>query len=93
MPPRCGFPVPVYEYFCKHCGSSVDRLLPHDQVAVPGPCPDCGQSALRRRFSRVAVRLEGWGFPTTDAMVPERPGRGDFRTVRDRADRIREGHP
>jgi putative FmdB family regulatory protein len=83
--------VPVYEYTCKHCGRSLDRLLPHDRAADPGPCPDCGRDDLRRRFSRVAVRLEGWGFRSTDAMVPERPGRGDFRAVRERAERLGDG--
>lgn len=80
--------MPVYEYSCKHCGRSLDRLLPHDRADDPGPCPGCGQNALRRHFSRVAVTYNGWGFAATDGLVPERPGRGDFRTVRDRAERI-----
>lgn len=83
--------MPVYEYSCTHCRASLDRILPHARAQEPGPCPECGQDQLRRRFSRVAVRLEGWGFAATDAMVPERPGRGDFRSVRDRAERISEG--
>ena len=83
--------MPVYEYLCKHCGGTIDRLLSHDRAGQPGPCPDCGQAALARRFSRVAVKLEGWGFTATDSLVPDRPGRGDFRTVRDRAERISEG--
>ena len=83
--------MPVYEYLCKHCGSSVDRILPHNMAERPGACPDCGREQLKRRFSRVAVRLEGWGFAATDALVPDRPGRGDFRAVRDRAERVSEG--
>lgn len=81
----------MYEYICKHCGSSVDRLLPHEHADTPGPCPNCQGDELRRRFSRVAVRLEGWGFAATDGMVPDRPGRADFRTVRERAERLSEG--
>ena len=83
--------MPVYEYICKHCGSSVDRILSHDLAERPGACPHCDHDALKRRFSRVAVRLEGWGFSATDGLVPERPGRGDFRAVRERAERISEG--
>lgn len=83
--------MPVYEYLCKHCGETTDRILAHDQASRPGPCPDCGEAALARRFSRVAVKLQGWGFAATDGLVPDRPGRGDFRTVRDRAERISEG--
>lgn len=83
--------MPVYEYLCKHCGSSVDRILPHEMAERPGVCPYCDHDQLRRRFSRVAVRLEGWGFAATDGLVPDRPGRGDFRAVRERAERISEG--
>lgn len=83
--------MPVYEYVCEACGANSDRLLPHERADTPGDCGACGEPSLRRRFSRVAVRLEGWGFSRTDGMVPERPGRGDFREVRDRAERIAEG--
>lgn len=83
--------MPVYEYLCAQCGTSTDRILPHARADDPGECPACGAEALRRRFSRVGVRLEGWGFNATDGLVPDRPGRGDFRTVRERAERISEG--
>jgi putative FmdB family regulatory protein len=83
--------LPVYEYRCATCAGTVDRLLPHTRADDPGPCPDCGDGPLERRFSRVAVKLEGWGFSRTDGMVPDRPGRGDFKQVRERAERISEG--
>ena len=83
--------MPVYEYRCKHCGNHVDRILPHTQADDPGPCPTCDRPALARQFSRVAVKYNGWGFNATDSLVADRPGRGDFRTVRERAERISEG--
>jgi putative FmdB family regulatory protein len=83
--------MPVYEYACAGCGAATDRLLPHDRADEPGPCPSCA-GELRRRYSRVAVRLDGWGFSSTDALVPERPGgRGDFRALRERAERLSDG--
>lgn len=82
--------MPVYEYVCEACDRGIDRILPHDRADRPGPCPSC-EGALRRRFSRVAVRYEGWGFSKTDGMVPERPGRGSFREVRERAERLSDG--
>jgi len=85
--PRGGLIVPVYEYVCGDCEARVDRILPHARVGDPGPCPTCG-GVLARRFSRVAVRLQGWGFRATDALVPDRPGRNDFRTVRERAEKL-----
>ncbi len=80
--------MPVYEYRCADCGAGCDRILPHAQADAPGPCPSCG-GELGRRFSRVAVRYEGWGFRATDDLVPDRPGgRNDFRTVRERAEKL-----
>lgn len=82
--------MPVYEYACTGCDARVDRLLAHTDADRPGPCGDCG-GQLRRRVSRVAVRLQGWGFSATDGLVPDRPGRGSFAETRERAERIAEG--
>ena len=82
--------MPVYEYICKHCGNESERLVPHVRADQPDPCASCGRDDLRRRFSRVAVRYDGWGFSSTDGMVPDRPGRGSFSEVRERAERISE---
>lgn len=80
--------MPVYEYRCEGCGEATDRILPYDDADEPGPCPSCG-GELRRRFSRVAVRYEGWGFNATDRLVADRPGgRNDFREVRERAEKL-----
>ena len=81
--------MPLYEYVCPD-GHEVERLLPMGRADDPGPCPEC-DGELRRRFSRVAVKLQGWGFSATDGMVPDRPGRGDFRSVAERAERIADG--
>ena len=79
--------MPVYEYVCGDCGTHTDRVLPHARADAPGECT-CG-GPLRRRFSRVAVRYEGWGFKHTDGLVPDRAGgRNDFRKVRERAEKL-----
>jgi putative FmdB family regulatory protein len=82
--------VPVYEYVCASCADRVERLLPHQEADTPGPCPAC-DGVLERRFSRVAVKLQGWGFSATDGMVADRPGRGSFKEVQERAERISDG--
>ena len=82
--------MPVYEYACDGCEVGLERLLPMARADEPGPCPECG-GALRRRFSRVAVKYTSWGFSRTDGLVAERPGRGDYRQVAERAERIAEG--
>jgi putative FmdB family regulatory protein len=82
--------MPVYEYRCTACGQAAELLLPMTRADAPGPCAGCS-GELQRRVSRVAVKLEGWGFSRTDGMVPDRPGRGSFREVRERAERISDG--
>lgn len=81
--------MPVYEYVCAGCDRDLDRILPMGRADQPGPCPDCGGD-LRRRFSRIAVKYTSWGFSRTDGLVPDRPGRGDYREVAERAERISE---
>ncbi len=43
---------------------------------------------LRRRFSRVAVRYQSWGFGSTDKLLPSDRRRQDFKALRERAERI-----
>ncbi len=83
--------MPVYEYACLSCDERAERLLPYEKSQTPDPCDECG-GELRRKYSRVGVKLQGWGFSATDGMVADRPGRGDFKAVSERAERISEGH-
>ena len=78
--------MPVYEYRCRDCGANEEHLQPLGSDA-PGPCQACG-GELRRRFSRVAVRYQGWGFDSTDRLLPGDRPRKDFRELRERAERI-----
>lgn len=82
--------MPVYEYVCTACGEERERLLPMARADDPGTCQAC-DGELRRRFSRVAVKYTSWGFRSTDGLVADRPGRGDYREVAERAERISEG--
>ncbi len=55
----------------------------------PGPCPRCG-GELKRVYGRVGVRFSGWGFRSTDDLVPADRPRKDFKRLRDKADEIAE---
>jgi predicted nucleic acid-binding Zn ribbon protein len=59
-------------------------------AGAPGPCPDCG-GELRRRYGRVAVTFTGWGFASTDALLPGDRRKKDFRTLKSKADEIADG--
>ena len=53
----------------------------------PGPCPSCG-GELRRLYGRVGVRFQGWGFAATDALLPGRGPRKDFKRLQEKAEEI-----
>jgi hypothetical protein len=53
----------------------------------PGPCPHCG-GALRRVYGRVGVRFAGWGFSSTDGLLPDDRPRKDFRALKDKAEEL-----
>jgi putative FmdB family regulatory protein len=78
--------VPVYEYRCRSCGHAVEELQARG-AGPPGPCPRCG-GELRRVYGRVGVRFSGWGFRSTDSLVPEDRPRKDFRALSQKAEEI-----
>jgi putative FmdB family regulatory protein len=84
----CGS-VPIYEYRCTACGHALEELQPMG-AGPPGPCPACG-GELRRTYSRVGVVFSGWGFSSNDRLLPADRPRKDFRILKERAERIREG--
>ena len=81
--------MPVYEYACRTCGATEEHLQPLG-IDAPGPCEACG-GELRRRWSRVAVKYQSWGFTSTDKLVGDDRRDQDFRALRDRAERISDG--
>jgi putative FmdB family regulatory protein len=83
--------MPVYEYRCQACGRTFDELRPMG-AAPPEACPACGAPGVRRVYGRVGVRFGGWGFASTDALLPESRRRGkDFKALQRKADEIAGG--
>ena len=80
--------MPVYEYACRACGHRLEEIQPMG-AGAPGPCPECG-GELRRVYGRVSVRFSGWGFSSTDKLIPEDRPRKDFRKLREKAEELRE---
>lgn len=81
--------MPIYEYRCQACGHDDERLQPLGAGPPDSGCAACG-GTLKRRFSRVAVKYEGWGFSSTDSLVDRTQGK-DFKELRERAERISDG--
>jgi putative FmdB family regulatory protein len=81
--------MPIYEYRCEDCEQVQEHLQKVGAEAPPGGCASCG-GTLKRKFSRVAVKYEGWGFASTDSLVGNTQGK-DFKALRERAERIAGG--
>ena len=52
--------MPTYDYRCRNCGKRTSRLFRSFAAVREFPCPGCGELALERRISRVAM-LRGRG--------------------------------
>lgn len=81
--------MPVYEYRCAQ-GHHVELLQPLGAPPPADGCTECG-AELVKRYSRIGVRYDGWGFPSNDRLVA-RPGEKDFASLRERAERIADDH-
>lgn len=79
--------MPVYEYKCTACGAREEHILLAGEAA-PASCAGCGGALKRAWGGRVHVSLQGWGFSKTDALLPEDRPRKDWKTLKERAERI-----
>lgn len=57
--------MPIYEYVCRHCGQELERLQKLSDASLTD-CPECGESALKRKISAAGFRLAGSGWYETD---------------------------
>lgn len=61
-------------------------ILLHSE-APPDRCPVCG-GELKRLWSRVGIRLVGWGFARNDALLNDDGKRKPFRKVSEKASEL-----
>jgi putative FmdB family regulatory protein len=78
--------MPVFEYRCEACEEATEVIVLSGE-SPPAACPECG-GELRRLWSRVGVRLVGWGFARNDAMLPDDRKRRPFNEIRDKASEL-----
>jgi putative FmdB family regulatory protein len=82
--------MPVYEYRCASCGTRREDIQPMGAPPPPA-CDACGSTDLRRVYGRVGVRFSGWGFRSTDKLVPGDRPKKDFKTLSEKAQEIADG--
>lgn len=78
--------MPIYEYRCGSCGERTEQVRAMDAPPEES-CPACG-GRLARVWGRVGVRFRGWGFSSTDALLPDGRPRRDFDEIRRKAEEI-----
>ncbi len=50
--------MPIYEYACRQCGHTFERLVIPPAPSSNGPCPSCLSADLERVPSRLTVSSE-----------------------------------
>lgn len=57
--------MPIYEYLCSTCNHEFDALQKVSDEPL-SDCPECGDSALKKKLSAPGFRLSGSGWYETD---------------------------
>jgi len=67
--------VPIYEYQCKSCGKSFEKLVRTMSGSPSVACPECGSAKTARALSVFAVGAEGAGKSSGGGDAPPGCGR------------------
>lgn len=67
--------MPMYEYRCRACGHTFDRLRPASESDAPVAC-DCGSDDTARLMSMIARRPAGASLPMAGGSAPSAPSSG-----------------
>jgi len=76
--------MPIYEYQCQSCQHELEALQKINAEPLRD-CPDCGESALKKKISAAAFRLKGSGWYETDFKTGDKKnvaGGGDTATTK-----------
>ena len=51
--------MPIYEYDCKNCGDSFDKLVRNTATATQVTCPACSSDEVKKRLSLFSSKMAG----------------------------------
>lgn len=71
--------MPIYEYVCRSCGKELEKLQKMSDAPL-NECPECGESALKRKVSAAGFRLAGNGWYETDFKSDHRHNIADDKS-------------
>ena len=64
--------MPIYQYACVACGHALEALQKINEQPLTD-CPQCGETALRKKVTAAAFRLKGSGWYETDFKHQKKP--------------------
>lgn len=79
--------MPVYDFKCQKCGFA-DEVIVLPPAENPSECPECGGEFKKLFSGRIGTQFVGWGFSSTDSLMPQGKKPGDFKTIRDKASEL-----
>jgi putative FmdB family regulatory protein len=68
--------MPIYEYDCKNCGDSFDKLVRITAAATEVTCPACSSSEVKKRLSLFSSKIAGSVTASAGSAVNCAPGGG-----------------
>ena len=66
--------MPIFEYSCKQCGHTFEKLVSRSRRKDAQQCPDCGAVEADKLVSAFSSKIAGGGDYT--APAPSRSGGG-----------------
>lgn len=85
--------MPIYEYECESCNHEFEALQKISAAKLTD-CPECKESALRKKISAAAFRLKGGGWYETDFktgdkknVAGDKPAEGKAKTSSEGGDK------
>jgi len=68
--------MPIYEYDCKNCGDSFDKLVRISATATKVTCPVCSSGEVKKRLSLFSSKMAGRVTASAGSAVNCAPGGG-----------------
>ncbi len=59
--------MPIYEFYCRDCGQSFDKLVRLSQSEAEIHCTDCSSNNVKKKLSLISSRVKTSSSSTTAA--------------------------
>jgi putative FmdB family regulatory protein len=78
--------MPLYEYRCKACGSTFEKIRKYSDEPVE-VCDKCGKGPVQKLISSPAIQFKGTGWYITDYARKSTTDSGSSKSSSDKSDK------